>query len=59
MYTNLCDDYTFSLSKNYREKAFDELGENEEIRNEALKKIREWIREHPNIQECRMGKIFR
>jgi hypothetical protein len=37
-------------------KAELELNETEEIRTESLNQIREWIKNRPDIQECRMGK---
>lgn len=53
--TNECDEYVCKLSKKFQDKARIELGETEEKRNAALEEMREWIRQHPDIEVCRMG----
>ncbi len=53
---NESDCYICKLSPECMRKAELELNETEDIRTESLNQIREWIKNHPDIQECRMGK---
>jgi hypothetical protein len=43
------------LSDCILKKAQLELGENETIKRQAIEQLREWIRLHPNIKNCRQG----
>ncbi|XP_058831804.1 clavesin-1-like [Topomyia yanbarensis] len=52
------DDYTFSLPDKYKLVAQDELREEDDIRENALKQFREWIAKHPLIKKCRTDAPF-
>jgi hypothetical protein len=56
--SNQPDEYIWNLDEKYAEKAKLELGETDSVRSEALKQMRQWIQNHPNIQECRMDSNF-
>jgi hypothetical protein len=40
------------LSDNILEIARKELGESEKVKQEALKQLRAWIKNQPNIKKC-------
>lgn len=48
--------YVCLLDKNIQELASNELGETEETRNSALAKMREWLKENPDVV-ARTGEI--
>ncbi|XP_055535996.1 clavesin-2-like [Wyeomyia smithii] len=50
--------YIFSLSDKYRELARKELGEDDDIRQQSLTHLREWISKHPYIRKCRTDSVF-
>lgn len=47
------EEYIFNVSDKYKEIAKNDLREDENVRNNALKQMREWIAKHPNIKRCR------
>lgn len=52
------DDYKFTLSDELKKIAEDELRETEEVRNHAIKAMRDWIMDNPRIEKCRMDAKF-
>ncbi|XP_062553465.1 clavesin-1-like [Armigeres subalbatus] len=52
------DAYTFNLPDKYKLAAQDELREDDDIRENALKQFREWIAKHPLIKTCRTDAPF-
>ncbi|XP_315397.5 retinaldehyde-binding protein 1 [Anopheles gambiae] len=52
------DQYEFTLSDLYRKLAKDELREDDEIREQSLTQMREWIAKHPYISKCRTDASF-
>lgn len=52
------DDYEFTLSKELEELARDQLRETEQMRNDSITAIREWIHEHPKIIKTRMDAVW-
>ncbi|XP_055603784.1 clavesin-2-like, partial [Uranotaenia lowii] len=50
--------YEFKLSDKFRKLAKEELREDDEIREQALAKLREWIAKHPYIRKCRTDANF-
>lgn len=49
-------DYVCQLPEAERKRALDELREDDNIREQSLEQMREWINKHPNIKKCRTGK---
>ncbi|XP_053665391.1 clavesin-1-like [Anopheles marshallii] len=52
------DQYEFTLSDQYRNIAKKELREEDEIREQSLVQMREWIAKHPYIRKCRTDASF-
>ncbi|XP_055608419.1 clavesin-1-like [Uranotaenia lowii] len=52
------DSYSFNLADKYKLVAQDELREEDDIRENALKQFREWIAKHPLIKSCRTDAPF-
>uniref|UniRef100_A0A182PJU6 CRAL-TRIO domain-containing protein n=2 Tax=Anopheles epiroticus TaxID=199890 RepID=A0A182PJU6_9DIPT len=52
------DQYEFTLSDLYRKIAKEELREDDEIREQSLTQMREWIAKHPYIRKCRTDSSF-
>ncbi|XP_053674843.1 clavesin-2-like [Anopheles nili] len=52
------DKYEFTLPELYRKIAKDELREDDEIREQSLTQMREWIAKHPYIRRCRTDASF-
>lgn len=52
------DEYSFALTKQYREIALDELHESDERRAQSLTQMREWISKNPAIKSCRTDGPF-
>ncbi|CAG9768076.1 unnamed protein product [Ceutorhynchus assimilis] len=52
------DVYVCNLSQETQQIAYDELREDEKSRNSALESMREWIRQNPKINNCRMDSRF-
>ncbi|XP_055609353.1 retinaldehyde-binding protein 1-like [Uranotaenia lowii] len=50
--------YQFSLPEKYRKTALDELHESEEIRDQSLAQLRDWIAKNPAIHRCRTDAVF-
>lgn len=50
--------YACSLTPALKKKALDELGEDDNIREQALEQFREWIIKHPRIKNCRTDVVF-
>ncbi|XP_055603783.1 alpha-tocopherol transfer protein-like [Uranotaenia lowii] len=50
--------YEFKLSDKFRKLAKEELREDDEIREQALTQLREWIAKHPYIRKCRTNANF-
>lgn len=48
-------DYVCQLPEAERTKALEELREDDNIREQSLEQMREWINKHPNIKKCRTG----
>uniref|UniRef100_A0AAG5D4W8 CRAL-TRIO domain-containing protein n=1 Tax=Anopheles atroparvus TaxID=41427 RepID=A0AAG5D4W8_ANOAO len=53
-----CDSYEFTLPELYRKIAKEELREDDEIREQSLTQMREWIAKHPYIRKCRTDASF-
>lgn len=49
------DDYICQLPQSERNKALEELREDDNIRKQSLNQMRDWINKHPNIKKCRTG----
>lgn len=52
------DDYICKLSSDTQKIAEEELRETEEIRNHALKSLREWAEKNPRIAKVRLDSNF-
>ncbi|XP_035788639.1 retinaldehyde-binding protein 1-like isoform X2 [Anopheles albimanus] len=52
------DKYEFTLPELYRKLAKEELREDDEIREQSLEQMREWIAKHPYIRKCRTDSSF-
>ncbi|XP_055534841.1 clavesin-1-like isoform X1 [Wyeomyia smithii] len=52
------DSYAFNLPDKFKLVAQDELREEDDIRENALKQVREWIAKHPLIKKCRTDAPF-
>ncbi|XP_053663134.1 retinaldehyde-binding protein 1-like [Anopheles marshallii] len=52
------DQYEFNLPEVYRKIAKEELREDDEIREQSLGQMREWIAKHPYIRKCRTDASF-
>lgn len=52
------DDYEFTLSKELEDLASEELRETEQLRNNSIKALRDWIHEHPKIIKTRMDAVW-
>uniref|UniRef100_A0A182PZG7 CRAL-TRIO domain-containing protein n=1 Tax=Anopheles farauti TaxID=69004 RepID=A0A182PZG7_9DIPT len=50
--------YEFKLPELYRKLAKEELREDDEIREQSLTQMREWIAKHPFIRKCRTDASF-
>ncbi|XP_053673152.1 clavesin-1-like [Anopheles nili] len=50
--------YSFALSDKFKIVAQDELREDDDMRESALKQFREWIAKHPLIRKCRTDAPF-
>lgn len=51
-------EYTFTLPEQERKIALEELREDENIREQSLEQMREWIAKHPTIKKCRTDAPF-
>lgn len=49
------EEYVCNLSEVEKKRAFEELREDDNIREQSLAQLREWINKHPNIKKCRTG----
>lgn len=49
------EEYTFSLSDEYKSIALRDLREDELIRKQSLDQMIDWIKKHPYIKSCRTG----
>nr|CAH7749386.1 unnamed protein product [Callosobruchus chinensis] len=52
------EDYICRLDDTEKKKALDELREDENIRDQSLQQMRDWIAKHPNIKKCRTDTPF-
>lgn len=52
------DEYVFTLSKELEELAEKELGETEQVRNNAIKELRDWTMKNPRILKTRLDAIW-
>uniref|UniRef100_A0AAG5D6U2 CRAL-TRIO domain-containing protein n=1 Tax=Anopheles atroparvus TaxID=41427 RepID=A0AAG5D6U2_ANOAO len=52
------DEYEFTLPELYRKIAKEELREDDDIREQSLTQMREWIAKHPYIRKCRTDASF-
>ncbi|XP_055527050.1 clavesin-2-like [Wyeomyia smithii] len=52
------DEYKFPLDEHYRKMAQEGLGETDEICQQSLTQMREWIAKHPFIGKCRTDSLF-
>ncbi|XP_049545487.1 retinaldehyde-binding protein 1-like [Anopheles darlingi] len=52
------DKYEFTLPELYRKLAKEELREDDEIREQSLEQMREWIAKHRYIRKCRTDSSF-
>ncbi|KAL1512925.1 hypothetical protein ABEB36_002426 [Hypothenemus hampei] len=52
------DDYICTLTEQEKKKALDELREDDNIREQSLQQVRDWISKHPNIKRCRTDAPF-
>ncbi|KXJ75161.1 hypothetical protein RP20_CCG012215 [Aedes albopictus] len=50
--------YRFELSDKFRQLALEELREDDDIRQQSLTQMREWIAKHPYIRKCRTDAPF-
>lgn len=49
-------EYTCQLPEDIKKIALEELREDDNIREQSLNQMREWINKHPAIKRCRTGK---
>lgn len=54
--TDVVTSYECHLPENVKKIALEELREDDNIREQSLEQMREWIAKHPNIKRCRTGK---
>ncbi|XP_050300065.1 retinaldehyde-binding protein 1 [Anthonomus grandis grandis] len=52
------EEYVCTLPAEERKKALEELREDDNIREQSLAQMREWISKHPNIKKCRTDAPF-
>ncbi|CAO1439552.1 unnamed protein product [Diamesa serratosioi] len=52
------DEYVFTLSKELEELAEKELGETEQVRNNAIKELRDWTMKNPRIIKTRLDAVW-
>lgn len=52
------DIYVCSLPEEVQKVALEELREDQNIRDQSLEQMREWITKHPNIKRCRKDALF-
>ncbi|CAO1424246.1 unnamed protein product [Diamesa hyperborea] len=52
------DEYVFTLSKELEEIAERELGETEQVRNNAIKELRDWTMKNPRILKTRLDAVW-
>lgn len=52
------DEYVFTLSKELEELAEKELGETEQVRNNAIKELRDWTMKNPRILKTRLDAVW-
>lgn len=52
------DDYVCTLSEESQKRAFEELGETEELRKSSIKKIRDWMLNNKRIVKARFDSRF-
>lgn len=52
------DEYVFTLSKELEEIAENELGETEQVRNNAIKELRDWTMKNPRILMTRLDAVW-
>ncbi|XP_071446333.1 alpha-tocopherol transfer protein-like [Hetaerina americana] len=52
------DEYEWTLGEELAEIAKKELREDESVRNQSLRQMRDWIRKNPRIASCRMDARF-
>lgn len=55
---NTNNEYVCNLPEDVKKTALEELREDENIREQSLQQIREWISKHPNIKKCRTDAPF-
>ncbi|CAH0550192.1 unnamed protein product [Brassicogethes aeneus] len=55
---NSVEDYVCQLNATERKRALDELREDDNIREQSLEQMRDWITKHPNIKKCRTDAPF-
>lgn len=49
------DVYISTLPEVEKKRALDELREDDNVRDQSLHQMREWVTKHPNIKKCRTG----
>lgn len=49
-------EYVCQLPEAVKKTALEELREDDNIREQSLQQMRDWINKHPNIKRCRTGK---
>lgn len=49
-------EYVCQLPEATKKTALEELREDDNIREQSLQQMRDWINKHPNIKRCRTGK---
>ncbi|CAG9762111.1 unnamed protein product [Ceutorhynchus assimilis] len=52
------EEYQCTLPAEEKKKALDELREDDNVREQSLSQMREWINKHPNIKKCRTDAPF-
>lgn len=55
---NSVEEYICKLNDTDKKRALDELREDDNIREQSLAQMRDWINKHPNIKKCRTGNII-
>lgn len=51
-------EYVCKLPEDVKKTALEELREDENIREQSLQQLRDWISKHPNIKKCRTDAAF-
>ncbi|XP_019865108.1 retinaldehyde-binding protein 1 isoform X2 [Aethina tumida] len=55
---NSVEEYICKLNDTDKKRALDELREDDNIREQSLAQMRDWINKHPNIKKCRTDAPF-